>query len=286
MTIAAPKLTSIPAHPTNYRRDRLGRFIRVIVIHSAETGEGSTPAEGVGNWFARPSVGGSTHTGSDTDSICRYVADTDTAAGAPGVNVDGLHHELAGRASQTSAQWADADSIATMTHAARQCAAWAVKWSIPLVWLTDAQIRDGKTKGFLCHMDASRAFATPGGHGDPGPNFPRAWFLGQVAAFVAELTGTPTKPPAKPPVKPVPAKPGAVLKLGSRGNAVARLQLGLMTVFPAYSGSIKASGGADGRFGPATEGVVREFQRRSGLVPDGIVGALTRAALAAHKITI
>jgi hypothetical protein len=35
----------------------------------------------------------------------------------------------------------------------------------------------------------------------------------------------------------------------------------------------------DGAFGPITERVVRRFQRRSGLSPDGIVGKRTRAAL-------
>ena len=37
-----------------------------------------------------------------------------------------------------------------------------------------------------------------------------------------------------------------------------------------------------GTFGPKTEAAVREFQRQHGMVPDGIVGPKTWAALDAH----
>lgn|GEM_PF-6249100 len=49
---------------------------------------------------------------------------------------------------------------------------------------------------------------------------------------------------------------------------------------PAYATPIKINGGADGAFGRGTEQVVREFQKRSGLTADGIVGRDTKAALA------
>ncbi len=38
-------------------------------------------------------------------------------------------------------------------------------------------------------------------------------------------------------------------------------------------------GFADGKFGPATRSVLRRFQRSHGLVPDGVYGPLTAAAL-------
>lgn len=101
---------------------------------------------------------------------------------------------------------------------------------------------------------------------------------------------TPTpKPAPKPALKPKPTpKPKPVLtpvlSLGSRGTAVKNLQAGLLRVFPAYAGPIRTSGGADGVFGTGTRAVVIEFQRRSGLTRDGIVGAATRAALAKYGI--
>jgi cell wall-associated NlpC family hydrolase len=61
-----------------------------------------------------------------------------------------------------------------------------------------------------------------------------------------------------------------LLKVGSRGPAVARVQraLGLR---------------ADGVFGPKTKRAVRAFQKRHGLLADGVVGPKTRKALFAAR---
>lgn len=76
----------------------------------------------------------------------------------------------------------------------------------------------------------------------------------------------------------------AVLQRGDSGDDVATLQAGLMLRFPTYAGPIVHSGGADGSFGPATEGVLMEFQRRVSLVPDGLVGSWTRGRLSEYGI--
>lgn len=72
---------------------------------------------------------------------------------------------------------------------------------------------------------------------------------------------------------------------GSHGQAVYRLQAGLLRVFPAYARPIKQNGGPNGVFGPATEGVVKEFQRRAGLTQDGVVGSRTRSELVKYGVT-
>lgn len=95
---------------------------------------------------------------------------------------------------------------------------------------------------------------------------------------------TKVKPkPSKTPVK-TSQKPLSVIVL-RRGvvatERVKNLQRGLNRVFPSYS---KLS--VDGSFGPATEKVVREFQRRSKLAVDGIVGPITQAELAKYSIKV
>jgi peptidoglycan hydrolase-like protein with peptidoglycan-binding domain len=58
------------------------------------------------------------------------------------------------------------------------------------------------------------------------------------------------------------------LRLGAAGDVVRWVQLRVGCV-------------PDGKFGPATERAVREFQRAAGLADDGVVGQKTWAALAA-----
>lgn len=64
------------------------------------------------------------------------------------------------------------------------------------------------------------------------------------------------------------------LSKGSTGDFVRVVQT-LLQARNIYCGSY----GADGDFGPGTEKGVRDFQRREGLTPDGIVGPETGAAL-------
>ncbi len=64
------------------------------------------------------------------------------------------------------------------------------------------------------------------------------------------------------------ASAGTVLRLGSKGSAVRRLQAALRRW--GY-----ADVTVDGTFGPKTEEAVKNFQRANGLNPDGKVGSLT-----------
>jgi peptidoglycan hydrolase-like protein with peptidoglycan-binding domain len=66
----------------------------------------------------------------------------------------------------------------------------------------------------------------------------------------------------------------ATIRRGSTGRNVRDVQTRLNRDYPSYSRLT-----VDGIFGPATESVVREFQRRAGITVDGIVGPQTYAAL-------
>jgi len=188
--MTAPKETIIQAHPTNYRKGRR-KPIRLAVVHSGEVPENDKSAEGMGRWFGvYHGIGkaSSTHKGVDTDSICTYLSDYDTAAAAPGANDDGLHVELSGYARQTTPEWSDAASKAILLNGALVVARWCRKHKIPAVWLTDKQLADGKTKGLATHAQITRVFNKGIGHTDPGKNFPSAYFLSLVKKFLNPIT--------------------------------------------------------------------------------------------------
>lgn len=105
-----------------------------------------------------------------------------------------------------------------------------------------------------------KEYALPQGR-KPDPLFDMVAFRQDVAAL---LNGT------MPPPRLIPAFDGQsrpTLRRGAKGDAVGVLQTALGM-------------NADRVFGPRTEAAVRAFQRSRNLVPDGIVGPKTWAALA------
>ena len=72
----------------------------------------------------------------------------------------------------------------------------------------------------------------------------------------------------------MPPYPTITMRIGDRGEQVKQLQVLLNRDYPAYSNLAE-----DGDFGPKTEAVIREFQRRAGLPVTGIAGSETLAKL-------
>ncbi|MFM7424648.1 MAG: peptidoglycan-binding domain-containing protein [Elainella sp.] len=83
---------------------------------------------------------------------------------------------------------------------------------------------------------------------------------------------SPAPTPSYTPATPAPAAENPVLRVGSTGDAVTRLQERLQAL-GVFSGAI------DGAFGAETEAAVLEAQRQFGLEPDGVVGPATWEAL-------
>ncbi|ALX67277.1 peptidoglycan-binding protein [Microbacterium sp. XT11] len=69
--------------------------------------------------------------------------------------------------------------------------------------------------------------------------------------------------------------PSRILRRGSTGDLVRKLQETLKRNYSLYAGKLAV----DGIYGPATEAAVREFQRRAGLAVDGIAGPATLGKL-------
>jgi hypothetical protein len=97
----------------------------------------------------------------------------------------------------------------------------------------------------------------------------------QVQAVWDRIRGA-VAPPIVPAASVTPHPAGRpVIQKGAKGQAVKDLQLKLKTAYPLYAKNLVV----DGDFGAKTDAAVREFQRRSGLVVDGIVGPRTWAKL-------
>jgi hypothetical protein len=102
-------------------------------------------------------------------------------------------------------------------------------------------------------------------------------YVGRTDPMHFEIIGTPAQVQAvwaklNAPIPAGDTRP--VLSKGARGPAVTELQVRLTTRYPAYNHYAPT-----GYFGDATDAGVREFQRRSGLTVDGVVGPKTWAAL-------
>ncbi|HEY6333702.1 MAG TPA: N-acetylmuramoyl-L-alanine amidase [Blastocatellia bacterium] len=101
----------------------------------------------------------------------------------------------------------------------------------------------------------------------PDPSFDMNDFRAAVAAIM-ESAAPELKPiaPVEPRAEPGAPAGRATLRRGAKGDLVKTVQR-------------KVGVDADGHFGPRTEAAVRAFQRDNDLVPDGIVGPATWAAL-------
>lgn len=165
--------------------------IKWAVIHSAEVSDDvgqDRTAEGVANFFARPSTEASTQLAVDRDSCVRMLPDMVVPWGAAGANRNGVHVEICGRASWTRAQWLDGSRQVMLDRAAFKVAMWCFHYKIPVRWVGPAGLKIGR-KGLTTHADVNAAFQR-GSHWDPGKGFPKDWFHERVGEHLGDIQAT------------------------------------------------------------------------------------------------
>jgi hypothetical protein len=153
--------------------------VRLIVIHDTEGGT----AMGVARWGANQR-NASWHCTVDDNEVVRSLEDGVVAWAAPGANTDGLQLEICGYAKWSKLQWFRRQ--ATLKRSAWQVARWCVKYGIPPRWLSDKQLRDKVSEGLITHAQCSKVFGGSS-HWDPGPGFPKGYFIWLVKRRVKWL---------------------------------------------------------------------------------------------------
>lgn len=231
---------------------------KYIVIHNTSN---DASAENEASYAKRRTDGVSSHYYVDSNSIVQSL-DTDWRAqhvGSDEGNDHGISYEITGTNSKSRSWWL---GNVAWDKLRKQLQYDSAEHNIALRPLTISQIREGKLTGVITHDQARQAWGHTT-HTDPGPNFPMDMLFGK--------TPPPSNP--KPPTTPNEGWFESLmsdlpeLSKGSKGLYVNRHQA-LLNIAGARLVE-------DGDFGPATERETKEFQRKYGLEPDGIVGPKT-----------
>lgn len=242
--------------------------LRWVVWHSTEGGEVAGAAQAVArNWFGVESSRVSAHVVVDSTEVVECVKPGDTAwhCGRYG-NAPGYGIEIVGRASQTVESWRDGYSLAALGNAADWVRSSCALEHIPARWLTDAQVKAGEL-GHVTHAQISRVLGGSS-HTDPGVNFPHDYVLARLKGCATEPMPTPVDPSTFPVLHYRDQDAGS-------DGPVRTYQQFMTRVFGSYNPYLPT-----GYFGDATLAGTQEFQRRTGLSTDGVVGPKTNAKLA------
>jgi len=180
--------------PKSYTKGR-SRDVQYVVIHTTEGSEGPNSAEDGVAYDKRRTDGTSTHLFGDQNSVLKEVHYYDRAHAARfHGNEIGIQFEICGVAGQTSSQWDDAASRATLDLAAREIALICAEYSIPVRRLSVAEVRNAyyapvgqRPKGLCGHVDVTHAYPEDdGSHTDPGSNFPWERFMNMIKQYMGE----------------------------------------------------------------------------------------------------
>ena len=183
MLYVPAKMVTVPEAP---------RKVRLVVIHTMESPEGIGTARAVAEWFGGirgEAPRASAHYCIDNREVIQCVPETGIAAHAPGVNTVSIGVEHAGRASQGLSGWSDLYSQECLSLSAQLVADICRRHKIPVRRPSIEALHDDPAcTGIVGHYDVTCAFRRST-HTDPGPYFPWASYLAQVARTLAALAG-------------------------------------------------------------------------------------------------
>jgi N-acetyl-anhydromuramyl-L-alanine amidase AmpD len=199
---------------------------------------------------------GSAHWYVDTDNTLPGVPEGRIAWQAPGCNNDGVGIEQAASAADTPAMWADDAHRKVLARSAAKCREVADRYGIPLVRLTNAELKAGK-RGIVDHNQVSQVYGKSS-HWDCGPNFPWDYFM----SLVQKSPGV---------TQSVTVKPTATVDQGK--NYTSRPNADIQRFLNSQGANLKV----DNDYGPLTTAAVKMWQAKVGLVPDGLWGPLSDA---------
>jgi hypothetical protein len=169
------RLTYRAAHDSGHRG--LAE-VRLVVMHDTEGGT----AESVARYFATTSNKVSAHLVVDDAACYRCLPNNVIPMAAPGANASGFHIEQVGFARWSAAIWTS--HLRTLNRAAYKAAYHCLVFGVPPVWLSADGLRRGG-RGVTTHAECTKAFG--GTHTDPGPLWPRTFFMGRVRAYYFAL---------------------------------------------------------------------------------------------------
>ncbi len=179
-----------------YRGPRGTSPILYAVMHVNVGPEVEGGARGLASYLNNNGpTGGGYQTISDDKELIRVANDDEIVYGAGGVNHNAVHHCFIGSADQTRDQWLDAYSRGELNFGAKQTREWCNLYGLPIAKLEGPQIAN-RAKGICGHVDVNKSglpgTVWPGGHYDPGPNFP--WDV-----YLPLINGDAPTPPPVPP---------------------------------------------------------------------------------------
>ena len=174
MNIKAPCDRAYLREPLDGHRSLVA--VKWIVLHDTEGGT----AESIARFFEHNSSG-YTHLVVDDKECYRSLTNTAIPRGARGANTAGFHIEQCGFARWSLVIWQK--HRMTMERAAYKTALHCKVFGIPPRFVKAAGLRAGD-KGVTTHAECTKAFG--GDHADPGPFWPRFWFMARVRSYYNE----------------------------------------------------------------------------------------------------